>query len=118
MRFNLRLIAHATFASIMLAGTTGTAATDELPDYMQPIAGRTTSTPAETATKNLLALNSSMFELYGDAAKVFQKNILSGPWRTCRPGRRMAVGSAPTPIPRRSKSISAFRPRSDGTERS
>ena len=77
MRLNSRLIAHATFTSIALAGAIGTAATDELPDYMQPIAGRTTSTPAETATKDLLALNSSMFELYGDAAKTFQKNILS-----------------------------------------
>ena len=71
MRFNLRLIAHATFTSIMLAGATGTAVTNERPDYMQPIAGRTTSTPAETATKNLLALNSSMIELYGDAATTF-----------------------------------------------
>jgi len=44
---------------------------------MKPIAGRTASTPAETATKNVLALNSSMFELYGEAAKVFQKNILA-----------------------------------------
>jgi hypothetical protein len=77
MRLNSRLIAHATFASITLAGAIGTAATDELPDYMQPIAGLTTSTRAETATKDLLALNSSMFELYGDAAKIFQKNILS-----------------------------------------
>jgi hypothetical protein len=77
MRLNLRLIAHATFTSIALAGGIGTAATDELPDYMQPIAGRTTSTPAETATKDLLALNSSMFELYGDAAKIFEKNIVS-----------------------------------------
>src|ERR1700732_1304010 len=43
---------------------------------MQPIAGHTASSPAETATKNMLALNSGMFELYGDAAKVFQSNIL------------------------------------------
>ena len=41
MRLNSRLIAHATFTSIALAGAIGTAATDELPDYMQPIAGRT-----------------------------------------------------------------------------
>ena len=43
----------------------------------EPIAGHTASKPAETATKNVLTLNSGMFELYGDAAKVFQKNILS-----------------------------------------
>jgi hypothetical protein len=43
---------------------------------MGPIEGRTISSPADTATKNVLALNSMMFELYDDAAKVFQANIL------------------------------------------
>jgi hypothetical protein len=33
--------------------------------------------PAEVATKNVLALNSMMFELYGDSAQIFQKNFLS-----------------------------------------
>jgi len=61
----------------LIALAIGTANADDLPDYMKPIAGRTASTPAETATKNVLALNSSMFELYGEAAKVFQKNILA-----------------------------------------
>ena len=32
---------------------------------------------ADIATKDVLALNTGMFELYGDAAKIFQKNILS-----------------------------------------
>src|SRR6516162_4565816 len=79
MRRSLRLkrLARATVASVALVGAIGTANADDLPDYMQPIAGQTASTPAETATKNVLALNSSMFELYGDAAKVFQKNILA-----------------------------------------
>ena len=44
---------------------------------MAPIAGTTVSSPAETATKNMLALNTGMFELYGDAAKVFRTNILA-----------------------------------------
>jgi hypothetical protein len=48
-----------------------------LPAYMEPIAGITVSTPAETATKNVLALNAGMFELYGDAARVFRANILA-----------------------------------------
>ncbi len=43
---------------------------------MQPIAGHTASSPADTATKDVLALNIGMFELYGDAAKIFQSNIL------------------------------------------
>src|SRR4030095_15596031 len=38
---------------------------------------RTSSTPAETATRNVLALNTAMFDLYGDAARVFKRNILS-----------------------------------------
>jgi hypothetical protein len=79
MRGSLRLkrLIYATMASIALAGAIGTASAGDLPDYMEPIAGHTASTPAETATKNVLTLNSGMFELYGDAAKVFQKNILS-----------------------------------------
>ena len=54
-----------------------TAIAQNLPAYMAPIAGRTAATPAETATKDMLALNTGMFELYGDAAKIFQQNILS-----------------------------------------
>jgi hypothetical protein len=34
---------------------------------MEPITGRTASSPADIATKNVLALNTGMFELYGDA---------------------------------------------------
>jgi len=71
-----RSIAYAALVSIALAGAIGTADADDLPDYMQPIAGHTASTSTETATKNVLALNSAMFDLYGDAAKVFQQNIL------------------------------------------
>jgi hypothetical protein len=48
-----------------------------LPAYMAPIAGKAATTPSEIATKDLLALNTGMFELYGEAAKIFQKNILS-----------------------------------------
>jgi hypothetical protein len=44
---------------------------------MAPIAGKTVAAPADIATKDVLALNTGMFELYGDAAKIFQKNILS-----------------------------------------
>lgn len=48
-----------------------------LPSYMAPIAGTTSATAGDIATKDVLALNTGMFELYGDAAKIFQKNILS-----------------------------------------
>jgi hypothetical protein len=77
MRCHLRLTALARLASIALVGTTTWANADSLPDYMEPIAGHPTSTSAEIATKNVLALNTSMFELYDNAAKVFQKNILN-----------------------------------------
>jgi hypothetical protein len=78
MRRNLFLkrLACVTAISVAITGATGAAKADNLPAYMLPIAGHTASSPAETATKNLLALNSSMFELYGDAAKIFQSNIL------------------------------------------
>jgi hypothetical protein len=79
MRRNLLLkrCACVTLASIALAAAITTTKADDLPAYMQPIAGHTASSPAEIATKNVLALNSGMFELYGDAAKVFQSNILA-----------------------------------------
>ena len=54
----------------------GMAKAQSLPSYMAPIAGQTSATPGEVATKDVLALNTGMFELYGDAAKIFQKNFL------------------------------------------
>ena len=73
----LKRYGYATVTSIMLALPGTPANTQDLPSYMAPISGRTTSSAAETATKNVLALNSMMFELYDSAASVFQANILS-----------------------------------------
>src|SRR5262245_34197771 len=73
----LRPSAHAVAASIALALIGTPASAQELPSYMAPIAGRPASSPAETATRNVLALNQIMFELYDDAAAVFKANILS-----------------------------------------
>ena len=72
----MKRTAYATLASVVLAGVGTTARSQELPAYMAPISGGTAESPAETATKNVLALNTGMFELYGDAAKIFMKNIL------------------------------------------
>jgi hypothetical protein len=58
-----------------LAGPVATAA--DTPAYMQAIAGPVASSPGETATKNVLALNTAMFGLYDAAGHVFQKNILA-----------------------------------------
>lgn len=55
----------------------GVANAQSLPSYMAPIAGRTSATPGDIATKDVLVLNTGMFELYGDAAKIFQKNFLN-----------------------------------------
>jgi hypothetical protein len=65
----------AAIAVQLAIGTVADAQT--LPDYMAPIAGKVVATPSEIATKDMLALNTGMFELYGNAAKSFQKNILA-----------------------------------------
>jgi hypothetical protein len=49
----------------------------DLPPYMKAIAGPSASSARETGTKNVLALNAGMFQLYADAAAVFKKNILA-----------------------------------------
>jgi hypothetical protein len=47
----------------------------DLPDYMAPISGDVTSSPAQVANSNLLALNTAMFGLYETAGHVFQQHI-------------------------------------------
>ena len=67
-----------SYACALMLGALGTAVmAQDLPSYMAPIAGRTTSTPANTADENVLALNTGMFQLYDDAAKIFRKNFMS-----------------------------------------
>jgi hypothetical protein len=63
-------------AAILLSGSSAYTYAQSLPAYMAPIAGKTAATPAEIATKDVLALNTGMFELYGDAGKIFQSNLL------------------------------------------
>ena len=50
---------------------------NELPPYMKVIVGSSAATPREVATKDVLALNTMMFELYGAAAASFKSNILA-----------------------------------------
>ena len=75
--FLLQCCAGVTVTCAALAGVIGTAKAGDLPAYMQPIAGHTDSSPAETATKNVLALNSSMFELYARLRPRSSKAIFS-----------------------------------------
>jgi hypothetical protein len=66
----------AILAGLLLAAA-GAGHAAEVPPAMAPISGAVASTPAQTATQNVLALNSTMFELYGNAAAIFQKNMLA-----------------------------------------
>ena len=50
---------------------------DDVPAYFNTIVGTENATPAEIGTKNILQLNTTMFELYGDAGQIFRKNILA-----------------------------------------
>jgi hypothetical protein len=63
--------------AILLTGGSAVTSAQTLPPYMAPIAGKTAATPSDIATKDVLALNTGMFELYGDASRIFQNNILS-----------------------------------------
>jgi hypothetical protein len=62
---------------LLLANSSTVTNAQSLPAYMAPISGKSTATASDIAAKDVLALNTGMFELYGDAAKIFQKNILS-----------------------------------------
>jgi len=50
---------------------------DDMPAYFKEIVAAETATPAEVETKNIVALNATMFDLYSSAAEIFKKNILA-----------------------------------------
>ena len=66
----------AVLLSIALAGFGGAASAEDLPSYMARIGGRTSSSTAETATNDVLALNTMMFQLYGASGAIFRKNLM------------------------------------------
>jgi hypothetical protein len=72
----LKPCAAAALSLAMFAGLAMPASADDVPSYMTEIAGKSSSTPQETANKDILALNIAMFGLYEDAAQIFQKNLL------------------------------------------
>jgi hypothetical protein len=63
--------------SPLVAGPGSPPRAADVPTYFKEIVGTQTATPAEIGTKNILQLNTTMFELYGDAGQVFKKNILA-----------------------------------------
>jgi hypothetical protein len=84
MRTNLfqKRCCYPVLMSMLLAGLGaagfGTAArSEDLPSYMEPIAGRTSSTAASVANADVLALNNSMFQLYAKAGAVFRQNLMA-----------------------------------------
>jgi len=73
----LKRCTYTITASALLIAPATSGSAQGLPAYMQPIEGRTTTTPADVANNNILALNAAMFGLYDGAAQIFQRNILS-----------------------------------------
>ena len=67
----------ALLSSLIAVGSGLSAHAADLPPCFKEIVGTETASPAEIGTKNILQLNTTMFELYGDASKVFRINILA-----------------------------------------
>jgi hypothetical protein len=67
----------ALLSSLVVVGSCSSAHAADVPFYFKEIVGTQTASPVEIGTKNILQLNTTMFELYGDAAQVFKKNILA-----------------------------------------
>jgi hypothetical protein len=57
--------------------TIGGARAAEVPPAMEPISGINTPTAQGTGTKDVLALNTSVFELYDKSLHIFEHNILA-----------------------------------------
>jgi hypothetical protein len=72
-----RRYAYPMLLPLMLASFAGSASAEDLPSYMAPIAGRTSSDAAAIATQNVLALNARMFELYDNSGKLFRRNLMA-----------------------------------------
>lgn len=65
-------------SSVVVFGLSASpACATEPPSYFTGLVGAETASPADIANKNLLQLNTTMFQLYGDAAQIFKKNILA-----------------------------------------
>jgi hypothetical protein len=69
--------ACALLSSLAVVGSGPPARAADVPAYFKEIVGTQSASPAEIGTKNILQLNTTMFELYGDAGQIFKKNILA-----------------------------------------
>jgi hypothetical protein len=75
--FGITMGAVGALLSSLVAGPGSPARAADVPSYFKEIVGTETATPADIGTRNVLQLNTTMFELYGDAAQVFRKNIMA-----------------------------------------
>jgi len=66
----------AAIVALLLTTIGGARAAEVLP-AMEPISGINTSTAQDTGTKDVLALNTSVCELYDDSLDIFEHNILA-----------------------------------------
>jgi hypothetical protein len=69
--------ARTVLASVALLLSAATAFAQALPPEVQTIVASLSASPADTATKDVLALNTAMFELYGNSAQIFKANLLA-----------------------------------------
>jgi hypothetical protein len=68
--------ARAVLSSVPLLFSAATADAQSLPEVQEIVAPLSTS-PAEIATKDVMALNTAMFELFSDSAQIFKANLLA-----------------------------------------
>jgi hypothetical protein len=71
-----RFVCGLLLAGLAIGPASAEGAAD-LPTDLKSLVGTTPPSAANLATKSVLQLNTTMFELYDDASKVFRKNILA-----------------------------------------
>jgi hypothetical protein len=67
----------ALMSLALTLGSEAPARAGDVPDYFKTIVSVEKASPSEIGAKNILQLDTSMFELYGDAGQIFKKNILA-----------------------------------------
>jgi len=77
MKRRLLHVAAGILAAGLAVGTASAQTPTPLPPYLADITGTTPQTPPALATRDVLQLNTSMFALYDNAAKIFQGNIMA-----------------------------------------
>jgi hypothetical protein len=69
--------ARAVLSSVALMLSTAAASAQTLPPEVAKILAPLSTSPADIAKKDVLALNNAMFELYDRSAQIFKANLLA-----------------------------------------